>query len=213
MSYGVWRKRGKGWSSIEIDSPWNYTFYDLEDCDEKAYKALKSKTGCYGEDNPHHAQWDYGQKRKGRKFVYLPTGGEHKLTIAYDDDEAYARALVALKGVYYEEECIKHKYKGFESGIEVGSVSNVTLQNVMELSGRLPASPDILSTYNPYKVLPVHLSANFLDFLGVQPQRSSVIDLNELQDMGGFKTDEMRHAVTKLIYLAEAQGCDAVSVF
>jgi len=23
MSYGVWRKRGKGWSSIEIDSPHN----------------------------------------------------------------------------------------------------------------------------------------------------------------------------------------------
>jgi hypothetical protein len=113
MSYGVWRKRGKGWASIEIDSPWNYTFYDLEQWNPNSYKALKSKTGEDGLSNPHYCQWEHTQNKHCRQIVDLPTGGEHTLTVAFDDDEAYARALIVLEGSYWKEECVKRGVKGF----------------------------------------------------------------------------------------------------
>ena len=101
MSYGVWRKRGKGWSSIEIDSPWNETMYDLERYNPERYKSLKSQTGADGEDNPHYAQWSYGQERKGRTIEHLPTDGEHGISVAFDNEEARAVAMEVFKDQIY----------------------------------------------------------------------------------------------------------------
>lgn len=101
MSYGVWRYRGKGWSAIEIDSPWNYDFWDLDRCDPARAKYLVNATGsCYG-DNPHLAQWSLSQDRKGRSFQDYPTGGEHSLSVAYDDEDAQKRAEERLKEIIY----------------------------------------------------------------------------------------------------------------
>jgi purine nucleoside permease len=97
MSYGVWRKRGKGWSSIEIDSPWNYTFYDLESYDENKAKRLRAKTESFYSDNPHYAQWSYGQESKGRTIEHIDSGGEHSISIAYNNENARRLALEKFK--------------------------------------------------------------------------------------------------------------------
>lgn len=103
MSYGVWRKRGKGWSSIEIDSPWNYTFHDMADRDDKKATSLKRRIGCSYNDNPHYGQWSYTQEKNGRQIIDLPTDGEHTLSVAYDDAESLQFALKKLEGYYWKE--------------------------------------------------------------------------------------------------------------
>ena len=43
MSYGIWRKRGQGWCSIEIDTPGNGTqLYELKYENELSHKLLVS---------------------------------------------------------------------------------------------------------------------------------------------------------------------------
>jgi hypothetical protein len=121
MSYGVWRRRGKGWSSIEVDSPWNYDFYNLEERSESSFNVLKSnmksqelsKMDCF--DNPHIAQWMVGQRKKKRLIRELPTGGEHVLLYSFDmwDRDSEQKALEKLKDHYDIDEYEKLKEGGW----------------------------------------------------------------------------------------------------
>lgn len=121
MSYGVWRKRGKGWSSIEVDSPWNYDFYDLESRNESSFNALKSnmknqEIGRYDcHNNPHIAQWMVGQSKKNRIIRELPTGGEHVLLYSFNmlDRDTEQQALERLKDHYDVEEFKKARVGGW----------------------------------------------------------------------------------------------------
>lgn len=51
MSYGVWKKHGKGWSSIEIDG--------------------------MQQDDPYLLRWTASQKKKGFSLYQLVTNSDH----------------------------------------------------------------------------------------------------------------------------------------
>lgn len=102
MSYGVWKKRGKGWASIEIDSPWNCKVYELERYEPQKLERLKKdaeRQDLYCDEyysNPHQLRWEIGQSKKGRKVAsWHVGGGEHQTWFAYDDIEALKAALIA----------------------------------------------------------------------------------------------------------------------
>ena len=114
MSYGVFRKRGKGWCSIEIDTPSGVTGHAsmdgyMGDC----YSS--DKVGSYwmlvrgleryqiGWDSHSDAsllKWLLSQKRtqSQRKIAYYSPGlGEHGRWIAFNDEEALGNALDATE--------------------------------------------------------------------------------------------------------------------
>ena len=102
MSYGVWKKRGKDWASIEIDSPWNYNLYELERYEPQKLERLKKdaeRQDLYCDmyaSNPHQLRWEIGQSKKDRKVVsWHVGGGEHETWFAYDNIEALKAALIA----------------------------------------------------------------------------------------------------------------------
>lgn len=104
MSYGVWRKRGKGWATIEIDSPWNCTMYDLERYNARSYKALKTLVEKHidsdrfnwgiGEENPAALRFIANQRKNGRYVIeYNVGGGEHTTWFAFDDFDCLQNAM------------------------------------------------------------------------------------------------------------------------
>lgn len=79
MSYGVWRKHGKGWSSIEIDSPWNYYGKPGKPAPEDVWKSSQERMHPF------------------RKIVsYYFYGGEHQTWIAFDSTDALIGAMNKL---------------------------------------------------------------------------------------------------------------------
>lgn len=98
MSYGVWRKRGQGWSMIEIDSPGNDARYQWRDViqslGEKAAEAKKRQfynqgLGCstdifsdYAEDDLNFLTWASNQKRKKGWKIYEIQEGDHCIWIS-----------------------------------------------------------------------------------------------------------------------------------
>lgn len=114
MSYGIWRKRGQGWCSIEIDSP------AVDDCDKNTLRSYKEeckqarKIGSYwmlirslerhqildlaghdGSDDIHYIRWVLNQTRKQpqRSIAWTwPGAGEHIRWIAFDDEDALNEA-------------------------------------------------------------------------------------------------------------------------
>lgn len=113
MSYGVWRRHGKGWSSIEIDSPWNYDMFNLQSYNEAAYERLIKRPDVDYSDNPHEIQWSDTQKRKGWAIEEMPTGGEHVLYIAYKDIESRERAIQKMKDFFWYEKFLEQNKEGF----------------------------------------------------------------------------------------------------
>jgi hypothetical protein len=112
MSYGVWRERGKGWSSIEIDGAGRdadrqWSQYADKNGKEMA-KATKERArskglGCdrsiYGndcEDDYYYIVWGLNQLRKRRTIYAVPTGSEHSLWLAVDNRETIETALEKL---------------------------------------------------------------------------------------------------------------------
>lgn len=112
MSYGVWKKRGKGWSSIEIDGAGNGASYQWEDYSrrygESLAKLLKKQARNLGipcslslhmddaTDDFYFIRWAVSQLKRGWQMVECDTGCEHSLWISYIDDESLAKAKEAL---------------------------------------------------------------------------------------------------------------------
>ena len=99
MSYGIWKKRGRGWSSIEIDGMENDTtwLYEYEaKHGEQARKNLeyKIRNACIEyEGDKNYVTWALGQRKKGYNIMELDQGSEHGLWIAYADENAKNDAL------------------------------------------------------------------------------------------------------------------------
>jgi len=113
MSYGIWRKRGKGWCSIEIDSPggglsdsetlrgyrhtsedrgWGWYLILLRGLDR--HEILYDDLSDY-----HQLEWRLNQAKNQPKrtvSVYYPGAGEHVRWISHDNDEALVRAMDAV---------------------------------------------------------------------------------------------------------------------
>ena len=109
MSYGIWRKRGKGWCSIEIDTPGNGTsLLDMKYKDPVGYRILVGGLDkhdvdysvMFGNDDFHQLRWELNQTKSQpqREIVsYCPGGGEHVRWIAYDDEDSLLAALDAAE--------------------------------------------------------------------------------------------------------------------
>ena len=108
MSYGIWRKRGKGWCSIEIDTPGNGTsLLDLKYKNPVGYRILEGSLHKHEVDydhsgfhDVHQLRWELNQAKSQpqRKIVdYCPGGGEHVRWIAYDNEDALLAALDAVE--------------------------------------------------------------------------------------------------------------------
>ena len=101
MSYGVWRKRGKGWCSVEIDSPWNgKSLWDMRHENPAGYSSMMSlldRAGVFYDDWSDDVialRFEANHTMNGRKIAYDDFGsGEHTVWIAYDNDEALLNAL------------------------------------------------------------------------------------------------------------------------
>lgn len=111
MSYGVWNKRGKGWSSIEIDGAGS-TEYQWETLGEEKAKKLRSdarKLGInthssYEAGDYNFVRWAINQRKKGWKVYSVNTQSDHSLWVAIED----YKFLDSAKGV------LGHKLDGKE---------------------------------------------------------------------------------------------------
>lgn len=101
MSYGIWRKSGRGWSTIEIDTPGNRgeRLFDLKFDSPVSFRILHSQLRSSSlrwseDDDYHYLRWRIGQEKKRRKVVnFCPGGGEHIIWIAYETEVALQEAL------------------------------------------------------------------------------------------------------------------------
>ena len=101
MSYGEWRKRGKGWATVEIDSPWNYTMHDLRYDKKGTYNALMSKINSHfrtmwvsNGENPTALSFLVRHEKKGRTVIeWCVGGGEHCTWFAFDDLDSLQNAM------------------------------------------------------------------------------------------------------------------------
>lgn len=99
MSYGIWKKRGQGWSSIEIDGIENSVdwLYDYEDKHgEKARENLEYKirdANIHYKGDKNYVTWALTQRKKGYDIMELDQGSDHGLWIAYADENAKNAAL------------------------------------------------------------------------------------------------------------------------
>lgn len=110
MSYGVWRKRGKGWSSFEIDGNDDWRWSRMPEARRKSLLRRASEYGLHNADwdDPSYIVWRIGQLDKGRTVVEVRTGGDHALFVAYTDDASKAAALAAHGYVNAEGERTNH---------------------------------------------------------------------------------------------------------
>ena len=103
MSYGVWKRRGKGWSSIEVDSPGNgASLYDLQDMDPVRYKNLIYRLNRAGlqyshMDDYNQLAWEQGQiTRYPSRGIRSFSRSDHSVMIASDDKDVMAQAMKTL---------------------------------------------------------------------------------------------------------------------
>jgi hypothetical protein len=102
MSYGEWRKNGKGWATLEIDSPWNATLNDLQYYEDAKYRAVCSlidrnggSSTWRGSDNVAAIRFEIRHEAKGRQVIgWNVGGGEHTTWFAFDSIEALKVAML-----------------------------------------------------------------------------------------------------------------------
>ena len=114
MSYGVFRKRGNGWCSVEIDTPGGVFGHEsmdgyMGDCYSRdrvgSYWMLVRGLDRHGigwddRSDTSLVKWLLSQKRTQpqRKIAYYSPGlGEHGRWIAFNDQEALENALAATE--------------------------------------------------------------------------------------------------------------------
>lgn len=104
MSYGVWKKRGKGWSSFEIDGSdqWSdqWGWGQMPAVRAKSIQKRACVQGWTSEWTLDHQDasyvvWRVGQHERGRQVSEVCTGGDHRLFISYSDDQSKEKALRA----------------------------------------------------------------------------------------------------------------------
>ena len=110
MSYGTWSKWGKGWASIEIDTPGGLLGHaELQEYhnDSKSEDKLGSyyflikgmdKHGVeYHEaSDVNHLKWELNQVRRHpyrKRITYTPGNGEHQRWVAFDNTDALNLAI------------------------------------------------------------------------------------------------------------------------
>ena len=100
MSYGEWRKRGKGWSSLEIDSPWKHGLFEAyplveeETVNRMVREAEKLDVPVH--ENPSQLRFAIHAAKNGVR-KYMPrmiakmSAGCHETWVSFQDAEALLR--------------------------------------------------------------------------------------------------------------------------
>jgi hypothetical protein len=103
MSYGIWRKSGKGWCSIEIDSPGNNdsTLRDYRFKNDASAWRLIDQLDSYGirwswEDDIEYLRWFLNQLKTQplRSIVEVWSGGEHVKWVASETEGQLKKSMV-----------------------------------------------------------------------------------------------------------------------
>lgn len=100
MSYGVWKKRGKNWSSFELDGCDSWRWDKMPEFRRRILqkKAWEAGLGSYGgvrDLDPAYVVWHLGQLDRHRTVEEVDTRSCHALWVSYRNDEAKAAALAA----------------------------------------------------------------------------------------------------------------------
>lgn len=97
MSYGVWKKRGKDWSSFEIDGCDDWRWERMPEGRRNHLRKRAREEGMGHPEwlDPSYVVWYVGQKDRGRTVVSVNTMGDHNLYIAFRGEEAKEKALRA----------------------------------------------------------------------------------------------------------------------
>ncbi len=97
MSYGIWKKRGKGWSSFELDGCDDWKWQRMPEARRNYLLRKAREAGLNGASyhDPAFVVWYVGQRDRGRVVVGVDTKSDHALWIAYADDQARAAAAAA----------------------------------------------------------------------------------------------------------------------
>jgi hypothetical protein len=112
MSYGVWKQRGKNWSSIEIDGAGNDAEYQFrsyaERYGESLAKCLKTTAQRHGvpcstslwagdvHDDFHFIRWATSQLKRGWTVYECDTSSDHSLWFSFKDEAGKNAALKAF---------------------------------------------------------------------------------------------------------------------
>lgn len=97
MSYGIWKRRGKDWSSFEIDGCDDWRWGRMPERKQETLQAKASKLGLYQPrwHDPSFVVWFVGQRDRGRSVREVNTRSDHALWIAFEDESALQSALNA----------------------------------------------------------------------------------------------------------------------
>jgi hypothetical protein len=111
MSYGIWKKRGKNWSSFELDGCDSWRWDKMPEFKQRILQKKAREAGIGGywgarDMDPSYVIWHLGQLDRGRIVEEVNTRSCHALWISYRNDEAKAAALLANRFVNVEGERI-----------------------------------------------------------------------------------------------------------
>ena len=129
MSYGIWKKRGKGWSSIEIDTPGNgetlrSVGWAADWDDNRRYNNYVSRFNrilghASHSDDLASLIWEANIVEKHPSWhiaSFCPGGGEHVQWIAFDCLWTLLSPKGPLQGLLHEYEASPGQFHGW--GIE-----------------------------------------------------------------------------------------------
>lgn len=123
MSYGIWKQQGRGWSSIEIDTPGNHSTpidewrhhprlkTKIASLNSRARKIDFSLDLIYGD---YYLQnWMVNQISRGRTLIDHPgdSMGEHVRIYSVTSRDALERALDKLEVNENDRQRIRKKYE------------------------------------------------------------------------------------------------------
>jgi hypothetical protein len=98
MSYGIWKKRGKNWSSFELDGCDDWKWDRMPEFRRRILLKKAREAGIchstWGTD-PAYAVWHLGQLDRNRTVEEVATNSCHALWISYRNEEGKAAALRA----------------------------------------------------------------------------------------------------------------------
>jgi hypothetical protein len=97
MSYGIWRKRGKDWSSFELDGCDEWRWRKMPEFRARILEKQARELGlrCPTWEDPNFVVWFIGQHKRGREVRQVETLSDHRLWVGYRGEASLQSALAA----------------------------------------------------------------------------------------------------------------------
>jgi hypothetical protein len=97
MSYGIWKKRGKDWSSFEIDGCDDWRWERMPEWKQKMLQKKAADLGLHRArwEDPNFVVWFIGQHDRCRTVREVATNSCHALWIGFRNEAALQAALTA----------------------------------------------------------------------------------------------------------------------